>query len=143
MPDHFYTTDPKLENAPQKGYAYEGITGYLYPNPTSWTVPLFHWFRSTVNAGEHFYTTDAKGEQSSVSEHSFEGVTGYLYPNAVRSGLVPLYRWYHPQRDVHFYTTDRNGEFSPSSGYKAEGIIGYLYIAPQDGTVPLHRFYKE
>jgi Repeat of unknown function (DUF5648) len=31
--DHFYTTDPSGELAPQSGYSYVGITGYVLITP--------------------------------------------------------------------------------------------------------------
>jgi hypothetical protein len=45
--DHFYTTHPSGELAPDN-YVFEGVTGYMYPEPVEGTVPLFRWYKRPV-----------------------------------------------------------------------------------------------
>ncbi|GAI29765.1 unnamed protein product, partial [marine sediment metagenome] len=117
--DHFYTTDPNGELAPQSGYQYEGAPFRLFPLNTQDTTPFFRWWKSSI--GDHFYTTDPNGELAPQSGYQLEGNIGNIATIQL-PGTVALHRWWKSSIGDHFYTTDPNGELTPQSGYQYEGI---------------------
>ena len=49
--DHFYTTDETGEFAPDSGYVYEGITGYIGTSSIEGTTALYRWYNT--ESGDH------------------------------------------------------------------------------------------
>jgi hypothetical protein len=82
--DHFYTTsEPERENAIRNlGYSDEGITGYIYPEPCEFTVPLYRLY--SQSATDHFYTISEAERDNAATNlgYSKEGIAGYVFrPN--------------------------------------------------------------
>ena len=123
--DHFYTTDPNGEVAPQSGYQYEGAPFRLFALNTQGTTPFFRWWKAST--GDHFYTTDPNGEVAPESGYEFEGNIGNIAIIEL-ARTVALHRWWKASTGDHFYTTDPNGEVAPQSGYEYEGIAGYVIV---------------
>ena len=96
--DHFYTTDPAGENAPQMHYQPEDTTCWIFdprkPQPPE-TVPLYRF----VNHADavHFYTINPQGEQ--MVDYSPEGIIGFVYPKSLQ-GTEAVVRWMHPDVGV-------------------------------------------
>jgi hypothetical protein len=141
--DHFYTTDPSGEAAPNSGYVSEGITGYIKTSQAPGTAALYRWYNS--GNGDHFYTTNPQGE--SAPGYVFETTTGYIATSKITE-TTELYRWYNSNTGDHFYTTDPQGELAQKAGYTFEGVIGYIWTtAPKNIPTPatniaLYRWYN-
>jgi hypothetical protein len=112
----------------------EGITGYVFAEPQSETVPLYRWFHP--RNGSHYYTItpNAPDRPNSVSDGACCHVLAHSVP-----GAVPVYHWRTPRDDL--YTTAPNGEASSRLGFRPHGIAYYVYRDAKPGTVPLYRFY--
>lgn len=148
MADHFYTTDPKGEAAPQAGYKKEGIACHVRLTGGGSTIPLYRWFHPKT--GDHFYTTDPKGELAPKAGYRSEGIACYVWPPGTYGTDVAFgafYRWYHPGNNDHFYTTDKTGELAPKAGYKSEGVACWVAVSlgvnEHPDLVPLFRWYQE
>ncbi|MDM8541065.1 M43 family zinc metalloprotease [Desulfococcaceae bacterium HSG9] len=70
-------------------------------------------------------------------------------PSVVPSdGRTTVYRFYSEQLLTHFYTIDENEKNSiiaafPENVWRHEGGVWRVYANPQEGCVPLYRFYSE
>ena len=142
--DHFYTNNPNGigTTTPGKkgkyGYAYEGVTCYLYTDQVEASVPLYRYWKGTVS--DHFYTTDeteigttTPGEIGNFG-YKFESIVGYCFPSEERD-TVPLYRYWNPKNSDHFYTTNGMEEIgtvtegeSGNHGYISEGVVCYVHM---------------
>lgn len=135
--DHFYTTDPSGELAPEAGYEFEGAACFVLGTHSYGSQPLFRWFNPSFH--DHFYTIDPRGE--AISEYSFEGVQCYVFPEP-GPNTVPLLRWLNTSNGHHFFTIDPNRELGPSAGYMFEGIACHVFPTQQPNTTPLFRWFQ-
>jgi hypothetical protein len=155
--DHFYTVDPNeigtthVGQAGKFGFKFEAVAGYAYPAQSD-IVPVFrYWLESTH---DHFYTTNAGeiGTTTAGQTGNFgfksEGTAFFVWSHP-HNGLVPVYRYNHPQNHDHFYTTNV-GEIGTAvvgqagnHGYVAEGVLGYVSPNPFHGGVPIYRYWQE
>ena len=136
--NHFYTTSPTGELAPQAGYKSDGQVAFVYSQPGPDRVPMYRWYNPKRNA--HFYTTHGEGEHAPGMGYQAEGVAFYC-SSKEGPGLLPFQRWQHEKNIKHFYTTDPKGELAPSFGYKAEGVMCYVNARQDAGTTPLFRWF--
>ena len=139
--DHFYTTYiNEIGTAASgltghHGYTSEGTQCLLYTRQVAGTVPLYRYWKSTVN--DHFYTTTSSEIGTTTpgvtGQHGYisEGIAGYCFPSAV-AGTVPLYRYWKDNVSDHFYTTNAaeigtttNGHVG-QHGYCSEGVVCYV-----------------
>jgi hypothetical protein len=135
--DHFYTTDPSGELAPEAGYEFEGAACFVLGTQSYGSQPLFRWFNPSFH--DHFYTINPRGE--AISEYSFEGVQCYVFPEP-GPNTVPLLRWLNTSNGHHFFTIDPNRELGPSAGYMFEGIACHVFPTQQPNTTPLFRWFQ-
>lgn len=139
MSDHFYTTHPTGEDAPN--YHYEGDVGFVFPNQVPGTVALNRFFSPRV--GDHFYTIDVAEGARATQEYGYvsEGVAAYVYSAAATQAQTqPLYRWFNGAD--HFYCLDPSGEIGPANGYHTEGIACRVLAIAVAGSVPFHRWFN-
>ena len=122
--DHFYTRNFQELWFGRGGWKFERVECRIHSSPARGTVPLYRYWGNR----DHFYTTNKREigtvVPGQVGKYGFrsEGVAGYCYPR-YRSGLIPLYRFYHAGLSNHFYTTS----YREGRHYNFEGVACYVY----------------
>jgi len=58
---------------------FEGIQCYVYPNPTSKTLPIYRYYNG--GNGDHFYTTDFNELGGGKSGYNLENIACYVLTN--------------------------------------------------------------
>jgi hypothetical protein len=122
--DHFYTSDPKGEKAPQDGYHSEGITCWIFDPakpPPAGSVPLYRFVR-TDGSGVHFYTISTGGEN--LAGYASEGSIGFVYPQYV-GGTGVVLRWLNPVEGGGPASTDQSTVQNIVNGVE-KGFIAVL-----------------
>jgi len=103
---------------------------------------------------DHLYTTDEKEGGTITPGHpglhgyvcEGPGFTVFSHPHG---GLVPVYRYFHPDHHNNFYTTNGDeigvveARRTGKNGYTCQGILGYISPQPFPGSVPVHRYYQD
>jgi len=102
-------------------YRYEGPSFFLAGRNGPGLVPLARMARFS---GTHFLSNDPERDNRGRFEKVIGGIS--LQP---AQGLVPLFEWVHPEKDLFLYTTDPRGEIAPNVGYRGPRIIGYVLPA--------------
>lgn len=145
--DFFYTMDPKGEIAPQLGYRFGGIAGFIFDKPQGrLTKPLYRWVRGKPTM--HFYTVDPQGEAAVAAGFRPENVAGYVVASECNERLPTsrLLRWYAVGLGgAHFYSTDPGSEGMEALGFRREDIdMGEVFSFDRggwmrhlDGTQPI------
>jgi hypothetical protein len=140
--DHFYTTnEAERDDAAAYGYAYEGITGYVYVDPPQVERrAIYRYYNNYIR--DHLDTADPSAEWfGDPPRWTYGGINYYLAAHEV-PGAVPLYRcWRGEDRpsDDHMSTTSPDCE--SGQGYVLETTLGWIFTSQVDGTVPLYRCY--
>jgi hypothetical protein len=154
--DHLYTTNSAeigtthVGHAGNHGYKYEGVLGYAYPADHA-VAHVYRYFHEHNH--NHFYTTNA-GEigtttpgQTGNHGYKSEGEAFHIFTHH-HHGLVPVYRYHHPQHNDHFYTANA-GEIGTTTagqtgnhGYKCEGVLGYISPHEFFGSIPVYRYFQ-
>jgi hypothetical protein len=125
--DHFYTTSWAELGSGRNGWAYEGIQGYVLPQPRAGAAPLHRYWNSAI--GDHFYTTNYAELGSGRYGWAYEGVQCYV-PVSQQAGTVPLYRYWNAGAGDHFYTTNYAELGGGRYGWVLEGIQCHAYPQP-------------
>jgi len=136
--DHFYTTNAGEIGATQQGqvgnhgYQCEGVLGYISPNPTGSSVPVYRYWKAASN--DHFYTTNAgeigATQQGQVGNHGYqcEGILGYApLPGSFPSGGG------FPAPGGYPAPTPGVGYPAPTPGYGGGGGVAYPAPTPVGG----------
>jgi len=139
--DHFYATSwTEMQGAiSQYGYTYEGVTGYVWPQPScprNAAGACLTAVHRSVGPSQHFYTTNLW--EASTWGFELEIASFFHLESTWRSGRRPLYRCYRSAYGKRFYSADPGCE---NAGVN-EGLMGYMAIDPEPGTVPLYRSYS-
>ncbi len=126
--DHFFTANwSELQSAPQSGWVYEGILGYV-ERWSSKGQPLYRYYNS--RGIDHFYTTNYNELGDGTANWKKEGIAGYL--PAKSSQTTNIYRYWNSSVSDHHYTTNWSELGSGTGSWKYEGVAGQIYKQPQD-----------
>lgn len=143
--EHFYTPNAnEADNAATHlGYAYEGISGYIFPASKPGLEPLYRVYNPRLS--RHFYTANMH-ERDQILQGggwSNEGICGYVYASPT-PGSVPFYRLYNGPVFDHLYTSSAaEVNSAEKAGYILEGIQCYLPIDANYGAVALYRLFRK
>ena len=119
-------------------FKYEGITGYVYMERVSGTIPLY---RLVLNgSSKHFYTTKADERDQAIAKYNYksEGIACYVSEKQ-QPGTAPLFRLYRPASsgvvEDHFYTASEDERYKAqfTFGYQPERNEGYIWTGSANG----------
>lgn len=80
---HLYTKSGKERaDALTKGFADEGVLGYIFANPAPGLIALHSWRDSRTGSRFLSAARDAEGPAIEKSGSRYEGIVGYVFPNA-------------------------------------------------------------
>lgn len=131
---HFYTAstverDGLIQNSPF--WFYEANAYHIYNNPVTNTLPVYRFWSDKNQV--HFYTISEAEKNHLVANADpnvwrYEGIAFYSFKNN-QAGLVPVYRFWHKQRQRHFYTISEleKSNLQNDSNWNFEGIAYYAY----------------
>jgi hypothetical protein len=102
-------------------HRFEGASFFLSANPGPGVLPVARMVRPS---GSHFLSTDPQRDPRGRPEKVMGGIQTQPAP-----GWVPLFEWYHPDKDLFLYTTDPRGEIAPQVGYRGGRPIGFVIPA--------------
>ncbi|KAF8247122.1 hypothetical protein K440DRAFT_661609 [Wilcoxina mikolae CBS 423.85] len=147
MVDHFYTTDPKGEDALKTNYEYLGVLCYVFDRQVKGTVPVYRSYNE--NKDDHFYTTSRAEHNHAVQKLGYKAhqIGWFMFDKKPTDTIevITLDRYYDAKTSDHLYITDEElaRENCDISEYTKETVAGYVLndnaYAP-DGTraVPLY-----
>ncbi|MEA2840912.1 MAG: hypothetical protein QOF41_2242 [Methylobacteriaceae bacterium] len=94
------------------------------------SIPIYRFYNRQT--GEHFYTVGtAEGLNGG---YAYEGIGFYVLAEPM-GGTVPIYRCYNGS--MHFMSRADDCE----GNGRLEGLYGHLYASPDEGGLPLKRFF--
>lgn len=110
-------------------------------------IPL-HRFKRPANNSHFFTATDAEYQSVLGFVDSgiflYEGVSHHVVGNHTLNSQ-PVYRLYNRLSGSHFYTGNRDEMLTvlsnPNRVFSYEGVAFYVFLAPEIGSMPVHRFY--
>lgn len=121
---------------------------YTISAPSRQTVPLYAWYHP--GRGDNFATTDQRWAGRDGDEqdgYRFVRVEGRVFaPSGSQpAGTVPLFSWYHPEREDNLLTSDPRWAGEPGAlrdGYRLYRLEGYIYADPVAETLPLTSWWS-
>ena len=132
------------------GYEEQGLVpnfGFTTPDTVPYQqIPLYRFARKDVYA--HFFTA-GKAEKEGIIDNlaasfEFEGVSHYVVANYTLNSQ-PVYRLYNKLSGAHFYTATKAEVESVLTNmgdiFSLEGIAFFVFAFPEEGTVPVYRFF--
>ncbi|EDQ87121.1 uncharacterized protein MONBRDRAFT_10331 [Monosiga brevicollis MX1] len=79
------------------------------------------------------------GEMKLLHPHeAYSPPLGALDASSGRSQIVPLYRFWSPQRERHVYSANPTEVVRMDSSFVAEAVLGYIFTVQLDDTIPLY-----